>query len=259
MKPFKFWTPEEFEISSYKYHLQDRVNQSYKTSGSDNTKLCTYTYNELGFRGDSINKEGFKVMSIGCSHTEGVGVNDDETWSSQISSLFVNGVNMNFGVGGRSNDFISRCLISYYDLIKPNLVLILYTHPHRRDYYTQNGGIEPYVVGNSWGYFSDTDEGKVTQKLKDKLQNDFDDTHNWYKNHQLIKYFLESKKCDWIWDNSYVKSNYEDENIFNGNFGYFIDYGVDKKHSGPKHHKKYAERLFNHIEGKYPTITTKVS
>ena len=51
MKPLEYWKPEGFEISSYKYSLKERVNQSYKTSGSDNTNLCTYTYNELGFRG----------------------------------------------------------------------------------------------------------------------------------------------------------------------------------------------------------------
>ena len=113
----KYWNPETFEISSYKYSLKERINQTYNTSGSDNTNLCTYTYNELGFRGDSIKKEGFKVMSLGCSITEGVGVDDNETWPAQFCNHIENGVNFNFGTGGRSNDFICRCLMSYYDLI----------------------------------------------------------------------------------------------------------------------------------------------
>jgi len=82
----KYWTPEEFEISSYKWNLSEKVNQTYNTSGSDKTRSCTYTYNELGFRGDSIHKDGFKIMSIGDSNTEGVGVNNDETWSAQFSN-----------------------------------------------------------------------------------------------------------------------------------------------------------------------------
>ena len=126
MKSVKFWTPETFEISTYKFNLIDRVNKTYETSGSDNTGKCSYTYNELGFRGDSISKKGFKVMSIGCSYTEGVGINDNETWPYLISSIITNGVNMNFGTGGRSNDFISRCLLTYYDVIKPDLVLIMF-------------------------------------------------------------------------------------------------------------------------------------
>ena len=49
--------------------------------------------------------------------TEGVGVNDNQTWPAQICSHIPNSVNLNFGVGGRSNDFIVRCLLSYFDLI----------------------------------------------------------------------------------------------------------------------------------------------
>lgn len=51
---FKYWTADDFEISSYKYSLKQKIGKTFRTSGSDNTGLCTYTYNELGFRGDSI-------------------------------------------------------------------------------------------------------------------------------------------------------------------------------------------------------------
>ena len=176
MKPLEYWSPEGFEISSYKYSLKERVNQIYTTSGGDNTNLCTYTYNELGFRGDSIKKEGFKVMSLGCSITEGVGVNDDETWPAQFCGHIENGVNLNFGTGGRSNDFICRCLMSYYDLIKPDLVLIMYTFPHRREIYTEYGGIEPFIPTTSWGYLKETDDGIKTQEYLtylQKVQNQF--------------------------------------------------------------------------------------
>ena len=57
MKPLNFWTPEGFEISSYNYGINTKKNKTYRTSGSDNTKLCSYTYNELGFRGDSVHQK----------------------------------------------------------------------------------------------------------------------------------------------------------------------------------------------------------
>ena len=148
----KFWTPDTFEVSSYKWSINDRKNKSDTTSGSDNTGECTYTYNSVGFRGDEPTKEGFKVMSIGCSITEGVGVNDNETWPHQLSKLIPNGVDLNFGCGGRSNDYITRCLMTYYDLVKPDLVLIMNTESHRREFYTSEGGIEPFHH-KSWGYF----------------------------------------------------------------------------------------------------------
>ena len=248
MKSLQYWNPEGFEISSFQFNLDGRKNKTYNTSGTDNTGLCTYTYNELGFRGDSIKKEGFKVMSIGCSNTEGGGVNDVDTWPSQFTSHISNGVNMNFGTGGRSNDFISRCLLTYYDLIKPDLVLIMYTSASRREIYTEDNGIEPFMVTSSWGYLKGTPQGIQTQESLVQLQNDNEDFMNWYKNHLLIKYFLESKKCNWLWNGFFnVPIEYKEFNRFDGDYNYFIDKGVDNAHPGPNNNKQYASKLFNHI------------
>ena len=252
MESLKFWTVEDFEISSFLYNLDNRKGNTYKTSGSDNTRLCTYTYNELGFRGDSIKKEGFKVMSLGCSNTEGVGVDNANTWSHQFTNLIPNGVDMNFGTGGRSNDFIVRCLLSYYELIKPDLVLIMYTAPQRREIYTQGGGVEPFMPTGAWGYLNDTEEGQIIQTAQTELQNDNMDFINWYKNHLLIKYFLESKNCNWLWNNSYAQFDYTDTNRFDGDYYPFLDFGVDGVHPGPKTNNEYAKKLYSKIENLFP-------
>jgi len=255
MNPLEYWKPETFEISSFNYKLEEKKDKTYRTSGSDNTKLCTYTYNELGFRGDSVKKEGFKVMSLGCSNTEGVGVNNHETWPYQFTSLIPNGVNMNFGTGGRSNDFIVRCLLTYYDLIKPDLVLIMYTGMSRREIYTNSGGIEPFMSSASWGYLKDINEGVEIQENLVSLQNDNQDFVNWYKNHLLIKYFLESKKCNWLWNGFFQipKEYTDDTNRFDGDYGMpFINFGVDGIHPGPRHNKTYAHKLHNFISNNFP-------
>lgn len=246
--PLKFWTPEGFEISSYKWGISKRKNSSYKTSGSDNTGKCTYTYNEIGFRGDSIFKEGFKILSIGDSNTEGVGVKDTETWPAQFSRYIPNSVNLNMGTGGRSNDYISRCLLTFYDLLKPDLVLIMYTLPQRREFYTQNGGVEPFMPTDSWGYLKETDEGRFIQDRLTLIQNDKEDIINWYKNHNLIKYFLESKKCSWLWNGWMgIPKDYQEFNRFDGNYNSFSDFGSDGVHPGPNHNRRYAKKLINHI------------
>ena len=248
MEALKFWTVDDFEISSFQYNLDNRKGKTYKTSGSDNTGLCSYTYNELGFRGDSIKKEGFKVMSLGCSNTEGVGVNDNETWPAQFTRNIPNGVNMNFGTGGRSNDFIARCLLTYYDLIKPDLVLIMYTGMSRREIYTKDGGVEPFMPTNSWSYLKETEDGVEIQENLVKLQNDNEDFINWYKNHLLISYFLESKKCNWLWNGYFnTPQEYQEFNRFDGDYNHSIDKGVDGRHPGPRHNKEYGVKLFNHI------------
>ena len=247
MKPLKYWKPEGFEISSYKYSLNERKNKTYTTSGSDNTGLCKYTYNELGFRGDTIHKDGFKIMSIGCSFTEGVGVENNETWPAQFTKLIPNGINMNFGTGGRSNDFICRCLISYFDLIKPDLVLIMYTFPQRREIFTKEGGIEPYMPTSVWGYLHETKAGKIIQKNLTDIQNDFSDLQNWYKNHLLISNYLENKNVSFIWNGTFLETDYTDKNRFDGDYKNFIDFAVDNSHPGPKHNLEYSKKLYSYF------------
>ena len=246
MNPLEYWKPETFEISSFHFKLDERKGRTYRTSGSDNTGLCLYTYNELGFRGDSINKKGFKVMSIGCSITEGVGVNDNETWPHEFCKLIPNGVDLNFGCGGRSNDYITRCLMAYYDIIKPDLVLIMYTESHRREFYTNEGGIEPFHH-KSWGYFKEDMIGINEHNAHLTLLNKSNNFINWYKNHMLIKYFLESKKCNWLWNGWYATNDYNDDNRFDGDYYPFIDYGIDGFHPGPNTNKQYAKKIYNYL------------
>ena len=246
--PLKFWTVDGFEVSTYKWGISERFNAVHKTSGSDNTGRCTYTYNELGFRADSIHKSGFKILSIGCSNTEGVGVNDSETWPAEFSKQIPNSVNLNFASGGRSNDYISRCLLTFYDLVKPDLVLIMYTAPARRDIVTRNNFIEPYSPTTSWGYLEETIDGQNIQQKLFQLQNDNEDFVNWYKNHLLIKYFLETKKCNWLWNGWMgIPTDYQEPNRFDGKYNFFVDYGADGDHPGPLHNKLYSNRLLKHI------------
>lgn len=251
MKSLDFWTVDKFEISSHQYKLSERVNKSYNGSGTDQTGLCKYSYNELGYRGDSIYKDGFKIMSIGCSVTEGVGVNDNETWSFSFCDMVDGGVDINMACGGRSNDYISRCLLTYYDLIKPDLVLIMYSESHRRDFFTEDGGVEPFHV-KDWGYFSEIDKGKDEHNALLTLSNKENNFQNWLKNHLLIKYFLESKKCNWLWNGWFATDDYSDELRFDGDFHPFIDYGVDGSHPGPLTHKKYSKKLFDYITTNFP-------
>jgi hypothetical protein len=152
-------------------------------------------------------------------------------------------------MGGRSNDYIVRCLITYYDLINPDLVLIMYTQPHRKEIYTKDGNIEPFIPTVSWGWLEDTEEGRETQNNLVSLQNDNSDLINWYKNHLLIKYFLESKNCNWLWNGNFgIPIDYDEFNRFDGNYNQHVDKAVDNWHPGPLHNYKYGTDLFEYIK-----------
>lgn len=241
----KFWNADTFEVSSYKWSINERKNKSYTASGSDNTGKCRYTYNSLGFRGEEPTKEGFKVMSLGCSHTEGVGLNDNETWPYQLCKL-VNGVDLNFGFGGRSNDYVTRCLLTYYDLIKPDLVLIMYPNQDRREYYTEAAGIEPFAY-KPWGHLVETEEGSEVYQGLMLTANNEANFMNWYKNHLLIKYFLETKSCKWAWNGVHLYKAPQELNRFDGDYRNFTDFGCDGIHSGPEHNRIYAENLYHFL------------
>lgn len=231
------YSAKNFEISNFEQTLKKRKN----------------IYNEYGFRGDSIKKEGFKIMSIGCSLTEGIGVEENETWSSQLCQKIPNSVNLNFGFGGRSNDYISRCLLAFYDLVKPDLVLIMYTETHRREFFNKDFNVEPFHH-KKWGYFEKDENGQREHDALLCLLNKGNNYHNWLKNHLLIKYFLEAKKCNWLWDGWYATDFYRDENRFDGDFYPFLDLGSDNIHPGPITHKTYANKLYDYIKTNHAGI-----
>jgi hypothetical protein len=172
---------------------------------------------------------------------------------------------MNFGVGGRSGDFLTRCLLTFFDLIKPDLVIILYPATNRREYYDDNCNINPFIGTHPLGeYFIKTNEGRNIHNHILTAQTNHENIVNWYKNHLLIKYFLESKKCNWIWDNSFVDNDYQDENIIDKGYTngfnifkdgperYLLDRGTDAQHPGKLHQEFYAKKLYEFIIHKHP-------
>jgi hypothetical protein len=250
MKSIKFWNKDEFDVATYKWILSDRQNKTFHGSGSDNSGKNVYTYNEMGFRGDSIYKDGYRIMSVGCSHTEGVGVNDWETWPHHFSKLIPNGVDLNTGFGGRSNDYICRTITTLVDTFKPNLVNIMYTYPSRKEYYTHEGNLEPFHM-SPWGYFKEDPTGISEYESIAKITHDENDLINWYKNHLLITNFLENRDIPYTWNGSFIMDDsVNDEHRFDGGYGDFMDSSIDGKHANGDYNKEYANKLFDFCKNK---------
>lgn len=243
MKCIKFWNSETFDIANYKWTLEGRKNKIVNSNGSDNSN-CVYTFNEIGFRGDSPKKTGFKILSVGCSHTEGIGVNDNQTWSHILSRMILDGVDINLGISGRSNDYITRSIITFVDNIKPNVVLIMYTYTHRREFYTDNDGVEPFHP-NPWGYFSEDPQGKKDYERLIQIGNENENFINWYKNHLLISNFLKIRNIPYVWNGTFLNTTYNDESRFDGGYPNFPDKHI---HASFLDNKQYAENLYNHLK-----------
>jgi hypothetical protein len=60
--------------------------------------------------------------------------------------------------------------------------------------------------------------------------------------------FLESKKCNWLWNGSFrIPTEYKEFNRFDGDYHNFLDFAKDGLHCGPIHNYEYSRRLFNYI------------
>ena len=251
MKSLRFWTKENFEVTTEPvWNLNERINSVHTKSGNDESGTCTYTYNELGYRGDSIYKGGLRILSVGDSHTEGVGVNDDETWSHQLTRMIPNGVDLNAGFGGRSNDYIARTILTLFKTFRPDIVLVMYTYPTRKEFYNKKGDLQPFHV-NPWGYFKNDPIGKMEHDSFLNLSFDENDMINWYKNHLLISNFLKANNTPFFWNGSFLNDNtIKEDNRFDGDYDNFIDKSADKTHAGPLSNKIYAKKLFKYLKEK---------
>lgn len=226
--------------------------------------------NEIGYRADSIYSDGFKVMSLGCSMTYGYGLCDNETWPKLLTDRIPNCVNLNFGVTGCSNDRIVRNLIKYYDFIKPDLVIIMWTSVVRREYFTDivNNYTFEDCYRQPYGkydfvpqYISENKTEQDIFKLLIELSNKQEDSTNWYKNYLLANYFLRLKNAKWIFLDAYFDtpnrlSSINDTNYIDLPYD-LLDFARDGAHPGPKSAKHFSDKLFQSIIDKFPNYLPK--
>lgn len=99
-----------------------------------NTYPVTYDLNSLGYRMKEITEINQKnyVVVLGCSHTFGLGLPLEETWSYKLSKHLQCDL-VNGAAPGSSNELILINLIRILaNLEKPKLVVINWTQVHRK-------------------------------------------------------------------------------------------------------------------------------
>ena len=81
----------------------------------NNTGEMLYTTNNRNFRTpDNFEKSKPGLMSLGCSHTYGVGVRDHEAWPQRVATA-LNLPNWNLGSGGQSVDYCIWVARAFFD------------------------------------------------------------------------------------------------------------------------------------------------
>lgn len=141
--------------------LKSMKNNKISFHGTDNEKLflknlkifpsdweykkkkISYSYNEEGFRMKPFNRidENNYILFVGCSHTVGVGLALEDTYSYKVSKEIEIDY-LNLGMGGASNDEITYLLKQCLLLNKPpKAIIINWSGIYRRSYFT-NGEFE---------------------------------------------------------------------------------------------------------------------
>lgn len=130
--------------------INSKVNYTSHWSGTDTQEnwasnpkpgysetSITYNYNSYGYRTKEFDLSNSRpsILCLGCSFTEGVGVNYEETWVSKLEQHFTDYHVYNLGVNGGSGDSVSRILYNIGNVLDTKIVFILWPHLFRQEIY----------------------------------------------------------------------------------------------------------------------------
>jgi hypothetical protein len=113
--------------------LIDRQHTTNTAYDSDNSLLVDYKFNDYGYRA-SFDYEPLlnsnKIVCIGCSFTEGVGLDEEETWpyllSKQMGLPF-----LNLGKAGGSDGYVMWQIMNVFKNIQTTNIFVLSPPPGR--------------------------------------------------------------------------------------------------------------------------------
>jgi len=132
-------------------------------------KTVNYTFNAHGYRGPLFNSnKKIKIITIGCSHAFGTGIDDSSTWAEQLKQLVrqnnTDDVEVfNLGTPGASSDLNTVQLYQLIDIIKPNIVF--WMPPEWRRYDLGSESLNTLVSSN----FIDLSETEIEHNIRTLL------------------------------------------------------------------------------------------
>lgn len=268
----------DLNLIKFRSHVSNSELHKY---GMDRSGTKVYKFNSLGYRGEEYDPTAKKrIFVCGCSQTFGTGLNIEESWPYQFKELFVQdkGIDfedvnlLNFAAGGRSNDYISRTLMTQCNEVRPDLCIVYFTYMERSEHVDKEG---PFTMG-PWAYFEKKELGKLEPWARSEKVLSFYDYYtdelgliNLLKNMLLLQFFLKFNKVKYIFGSVHINNRLADKHLISNpvisqlikliDKKYLIpsklefnDHAADKKiekgkptgHAGPKSNKLFAKRLF---------------
>jgi hypothetical protein len=221
-----------------------------------------YNLNKEGFRSDSFQeRKEINVASIGCSNTLGWGVEVSERFSTLFCIDLAHKqqktvADWNFGLGGKSNDYIARTVLTCENTLNPDIYLICFTGMGRREYWDHTDKCIDYVPANYPEVVKQhCPKDLHLHKKLHLLQSDSDNVNNFIRNFHTVKSVLQNKPWCFCFSSGREHGGAPEGNIENivpqeKYVAYFqsLDYANDYMHPGPISHQLLAnlfiEKLF---------------
>jgi hypothetical protein len=219
------------------------------------TEYFNYEFNNYGFRCDNFtdySKHKYRILFLGCSHTEGIGLPVEETWAYKLLQRINEELGENIpywtiAMGGTGLDAQTRALYQLNDMLRPNIIIALFPEVCRREVY------------NGFHYLKHIDE---KYKIKHYDSVFFDERLMLYqlgKNLSFLKLLADKYNTKIIANpissaEIYYKEYLDCFDFYKYETDFYsckLDNGRDLKHLGKKSNTKFALKVYDEI---FPTV-----
>ena len=191
----------------------------------------TYSFNSYGFRSNKFNLDP-SVMFLGCSHTMGLGLPFEHTFSSIISKE-LNLKNFNLANCGGSNDLAFRMAYNWIPQLKPKIVFLFSPEAARLELLTIDNEVHLFGPWKAWQSMSND---SYWSKF---ISNNINFQTNKIKNQLAIKYICNELNIKLhIFDTIDITTNQSSP-------FYRIDLARDLIHPGIKTNKNIATHMLS--------------
>ena len=228
--------PEGLE-ESFKDRKYTRVyNERIQDLISPTDVSVTYNINEDGYRTpefSTYDDSKLQVLCFGCSYTFGVGVNNENTWPEILrnSDLLPTGAQVwNLGVPGSSNDSLVRRIYHAVRTIRPNIIFVQWSIPHRREHVENDGSIRRILTNHPKLWLDNSPEYRAYMTLANPAY----DQYNWEKNVAFMEAYTKMSGCTFVWAHI-------------ADFP-FNEPARDGIHPGAKDHEGFAELMYDTLK-----------
>jgi hypothetical protein len=215
------WIPSDTQ-QNYKENCQDPTVKEYIKQWDN--KL-TYVLNSHGFRTSEIEEDNQSLVALGCSHTFGVGLSDNQVYCRLLADKL--GCRLfNLGVPGGATDTAFRIASYWLPIIKPKYVVMVGPQPVRFEIRMFKTDRHVFIPGNTGP------EKSVQEMAKRFISFEENALVNRHKNLLAIENITERFGGKFYSYNENMK---------------VVDRARDNLHYGPVSHRNSAENIYNDI------------